>query len=383
MDIKGFFKDARRKGPSKGTSAPVESFVEVPAPASEPEIDPAEANLVQAAMGLNFKCGICHKPHKSSHREKVKGLAKCVGKILKDFGEKQYGKGQRYGDKDVSNGLGVRFLPDPETADTMVFTFKQYNAFTRVIPTSSAVEALYPTLKKRFATLNGRLNEVFGREIIEEISLKEALGAPHTLPYLRAREKSFKERATEEFAQIKKDQEAFDPETWELARNWRKLTPEKFKVGEMERGYATGSGHVAKWFKNATPSVEPIQRVKINGKEHGADTILSWFFTMSGDPVWDTNYTGSSAKVLYDVGTVDGFPAISWALVGSKDEGGNRRTVHKGSNIMHFVTLWSGKMFLNMFGRREEFSLSYFSGNRKRYVSVSLESESFVADKAD
>lgn len=383
MDIKGFFKDARRRGPSKGTSAPVESLVEVPAPASEPEIDPAEANLVQAAMGFSFKCGICHKSHKSSHREKVKGLAKCVGKILKDFGEKQYVKGQRYGDKDSSNGMGVRFLPDPATADTMVFTFKRYNAFTHVIPTSSVVDALYPNLKKRFAALNERLNEVFGREVIEEISLKEALGAPYTLPYLRAREKSFKERATAEFAQIAKDQKAFDPETFVLAQEWRLLKPERFKVGVVKRGYGTGSGSVSKWFRNAVPLVEPIKTVEINGRDHGADTVLGWFDTMSGHPVWDSNHAGSCAKVLLDVGLVGGLPAISWALVGAKDEGGNKRTVNKGSTILNFVSLWNGKMFLNMNGWSEELLLSYFGSNRRRYVIVSPEPECAVVDKAD
>jgi len=378
MDIKGFFKDARRRGLPKGTSRPVDALVEVPAPTSE--IDDTEKNLVQAAMGFSFKCGVCRKPHKSSHREKVKGLAVCVGKVLREFGQKN---GKRYGNNETHYGFGVLFLPDPETADTMVFTYKRYNAFSAVHPASSAVDILYPILKKRFDTFSERLNDTFSREIIEELSIKEALGAPHTIQYIRARQEAFRKRALAEYAQVEESQKASDPETFALARDWRKLKPEKFKVGKMERGYGYGAGRLYKFFKNALPAVEPIKTVEINRTEQGADTVLSWFNRMGGSMVWNANGAGSSTTVLYDVGSVDGFPAISWGLIGAKDEGGAKRPNYKGSTVLNFISLWNGNMFLNANGWSEEFLLSYFTDNRRRYVSVSPEKDSPVVEQAD
>lgn len=378
MDIKAFFKDARRRGLPKGTSRPDS--------APSPEIDDKEKNLVQAAMGFSFKCGVCGKEHKSSHREKVKGLAICVGKIVKEFGEadkvwrnKRYGK--TYGDREPSSGLGVRFLPDPATADTIVFTFKKYNAFSAVRPGGGAFSALYPKTVKKFDEFSKRLDQVFNREVIEEISLKEALGAPSTIHYLRARQTAFRERAEAEFQKIKADQEAADPEMFALARDWKKNKPERFKIGEVHRGY-NDEYNIKKWYKGSMPSEEPIHKIEINGHDHSGYEVLGWFDRLTGHPVWDSNNAPSTVTVLFDVGLVDGFPAISWGLITAKDEGGRSRTAYKASTLLNFVTLWSGKMFLNMDGRGESFSLKSF-GEKKFLVPVSPERGSLVLDSAE
>lgn len=380
MDIRAFFKDARRRGLPKGTSRPGSA----PAPTSE--IEANEANLVHAAMGFSFKCGICGKEHKSSHREKVKGLGLCIAKIVKKFGDsekvwrnKRYGV--VYGNKETSSGLGVRFLPDPATADTIVFTFKKYNAFSSMRPGGGAFSALYPKTVKRFDEFSKRLDQVFNREIIEEISLKEALGAPSTVNYLQARQASFRERAEAEFAKIKTDQEAADPAMFALARDWKKNKPERFKVGKVQRGYESDY-NIKKWFKGSRPFVEPIHHIEINGTDHSGHEILGWFDRLSGNPVWDSNSAPSIVTVLFDVGLIEGFPAISWGLITAKDEGGRRRTAYKASTLLNFVTLWNGKMFLNMAGRDEGFTLKNFVES-KYLVPVNPERGSLSLDSAE
>jgi hypothetical protein len=375
--IDEFFSDVRRRAPAK------RALHKGPTPE---RMDSVEENLVHATMGFGFKCGICGKKHKSSHREKVKGLAICIGKIVKEFGdsEKVWRKkryGTTYGNKESSSGLGVRFLPEPATADTIVFTFRQYNAFSAVRPRSGAFSALYPKTVKKFDEFSKRLDEIFNREVIEEISLKEALGAPSTIHYLRARQTAFRERALAEFAKIKADQEAADPAMFALARDWKKGKPERFKIGKIERGYGD-KYKIKKWFNGSGPSAEPIHEIEINGTNHGGYEILGWFDRISGHPVWDSNNAQSTVTVLFDMGLVEGFPAISWGIITAKDEGGAKRTAYKASTLLNFVTLWNGKMYLNMDGRNESFSLKSFENN-KYLVPVSPERGSLVLDSAE
>jgi len=377
MSIKDFFKDARRKGPVKRTPALVENSASV----TEPEINETEKNLLHASMGFRFKCGVCQKTHKSSIRERVKSLSVCVGKIMRQFGgtgsvwkNNRYVKS--YGNREASNGLGVRFLPDPETADTMAFTYRMSNALAGVRPTHGAFPIMHPKLSKRFDELSKRLDEVLNREIIEELSLKEALGAPNSFDYIRARRDVFQKRAEADFERIKKEQEAFDPEAFQVARDWKKLKPEKWKIGEIIRG----KSDLEKWFKRRTPYTEPVKYAKINGGDHYDEAILGWFDTMSGHPVWDTNSAGSVIKVLFDVGTVEGFPAISWGLVTAREKPTRHHTEYKGSTIINFVSLWNGKMFMNM--GAGSYLLKVLS-DRNTLVGMSPERGSVVVDKGE
>ena len=378
MDLRDFFKGARRRGPVTGDLALV-------APrAADSKVNATEENLFSASVGFAFKCGVCGKEHKSSLLSKVQSIKFCIKRIVKRFGEKcnvrrakRYVSG--YGNSEPSYGHGVKFLPDPDTAETIQFTFKAANAFSTVKPTSRAFTTLHPVLSKRFDEFDQRLNDLLGREYIEDVSVKEALGAPSTMKFIEARQEAFKKRAEAEAERLRLEQEALDPEVYALAREWKTRKPEKFKLGEIERGH----GELKEWFQKRAPDSEPIRRLKLNGKPHDADTIMGWFKTLNASPVWDAYRTGNVEKVLFDVGLVNKFPAISWGMVGSREfPRKHHRREYKGLTVLNFVTLWNGKTFLNMGGRDGDFTLDAAFDRRSKVEVVPVD-DAQVVEKSD
>lgn len=378
MDLRDFFKGARRRGPVTGdhaTAAPS-------APGAK--VNATEENLFSASVGFAFKCGVCEKLHKSSLLEKVQSIKFCIKRIVKTFGEKgnvrrakRYVQG--YGNSEPTYGHGVKFLPNPDAAETVQFTFKAANAFSTVKPTSKAFTTLHPALSKRFDEFDQRLNDLLGREYVEDVSVKEALGAPNTMKYIRARQDAFKKRVEAEAERLRLEQEALDPEVYALARDWRSRKPERFKLGEVERGH----GELKEWFQKRAPDSEPIRRLKLNGKPHDADTIMGWFKTLNAGPVWDAFRTGTVERVLFDVGLVNGFPAISWGMVGSREfPRKHHRREYKGLTVLNFVSLWNGKTFLNMAGRDGNFSLGS-SLDRRSMVEIIPFEDSYMVEKSD
>lgn len=352
------------------------------------EVGSEEQNLVHATMGFRFKCGVCKKVHKSSILEKVKSLKSCIAAVVKGFGEKHstYGKGnrrvQRHGNRESSTGAGVRFLPNPETADTIAFTYRAPNVFRSHLPGNGLFRIMCPKTYQRFTDFAERLDQVLNREVVEELSLREALGAPDTMDYIQARQKGFKERAEQEMAQLQADQEAHDPEMFKLAKDWRKIKPEKFKLGKRTEG----NSELVGWFQKKGPSsVQIINTVEINRVPQESDTIIGWFRTVGGHPVWNTNCAQSTMKLLFDIGLVNGFPAISWGLVHVRDMGRSRRSSYrrkKGSDILNFVSLWDGTVMLNMDGAQEDFELERAIGSEK-LVTLSPAKDSLVVDECE
>ena len=166
------------------------------------------------------------------------------------------------------------------------------------------------------------------------------------------------------------------------AANWRKTKPEKFKLGKRTEGNSDLNG----WFQKKGPeSVQIIRTVEINKVPQESDSIISWFTTVSGNPVWNTNAAQSTMKVLFDIGLVNGFPAISWGLVHVRDMGrarrsGNRRK--KGSDILNFVSLWDGTVMLNMSGATEDFELGRVIDSNSLAI-VSPAKDSLVMDECE
>lgn len=384
MDIRDFFKGARRRGPNPDRVGDLALVAPSAAGAAREKVNATEENLFSASVGFAFKCGVCGKAHKSSLLEKVQSLKLCIKRVVKRFGGPvQVYRNKRYvkshGDIEPSYGHGVKFLPEPEVAETIRFSYKTANAFTSIRPTSLAFATMYPKLDARFTEFSNRLNAVLAREFVEEVSVKEALGAPSTIKYIENRQEAFKQRAEAEAERVRLEQEALDPEVYTLAREWHTRKPEKFRVGDIERGHS----ELKEWFQKRAPNVEPVRRVKINGKTLDSGTIIGWFNTLDAAPVWDAYRTGTAEKVLFDFGVVDGFPAISWGMVGCREfpRKHNRRE-YKGLTVLNFVTLWGGKTFMNVNGRHGEFSLRTAMQSRS-LVEIKAVDEEYLVAKSD
>lgn len=385
MSISDFFQGARRRGPR-----PAPALVVPAAPAASGEVDPRERNLFQSSMGLSFKCGVCDKQHRSSITEKVKGLSACIYRIMKAFGGKEHEKGNVrwvpvYGKNDInSTGISTEFLPKdtPEEAETVRFSYRQFNEFRDKVPSSSFFRAMCPAATKKMLAFSQRLDETLNRVIVEDIDFKEILGAPDSIAYLKARRSAFIERAKKEFEKLAEEQRAADPEMFRYAANWRDIRPEKFNVKTEESGFDSR----IKWHSRRSPLAEPIKELTLNRARFSADDVIGQFKTFGGGPFWTPLPCGSTRKVLFDLGLVNKYPAISWGLISARSMGNNKHREVKGyvaSGFVNFVTLWNGTSMINMRTRgSENFSLKSVVSEGSLFV-VDPGKESYLVDSPE
>lgn len=355
-DFLGEVKDRTKRGPVE--KAPIGEVPAGKAPDQE-AVTSEEYNTFQAAMGFGFKCGVCEKFHRASLGGQVKSAGLCIRAALIKVGAKASVRGTRryrtvVGDISVGPGAsipGIRILPSPESPEKMVLYHKTIHKFNHEVPTSEFLRVAYPKLAASFDEAVKRVEEVYSREITEEIDLKEVVGRPGTVYYLRARMTAFMKMAHEEVLKIEASRDPVDPELLGLMKNWRKIKPEKWSVGaEMANGWG-----VQKWFRGKSPSEngqtkEPIQTIKINGKPLHYDSVLQWFNRVSTNPVLGVNVPSSTSHhVLFDVGTYDGFPAISYGIVSVDTKYRPRKdNITKGVSLTAWVSTSDGRMWLNM-----------------------------------
>jgi len=344
--IQDFFKDARKRAQEKG-------------PVPESALPAEDSNILHAAMGFGFRCGVCKKRHTSSITKRVPSLMFCVNEIVRRFGAYQHvtrytAQNRRvtrkqWGSRDVVVGLGVRFIPSAEDPEALVFTYKEKNVLDAAMPDNRLFPVLYPKLHGKALDACERFRDVWNREIVEELSIREILAAPDSFGYVEARRDPFLRRALDEYERLKAEQAAAAGDLFEKIKKYRTLKPEKFIVTDPEHGHY----NIQSWFRKRAPG-SMIKRVTVNGDTFDYDRILMAFGVPESiggldRPAFTALKTDDAECALFDLGLVDGYPTVSWGIVQVQKKG---RHKYVAMTAVNFVSTWNGRHYLNVsFGR--------------------------------
>ncbi len=357
--IDEFFKDVRRRSPSKGTAQ--RGHV----------ADAVEDNLVHAQMGFGFKCGICGKRHGSAIVEKVSSVKACIQKLVVKYTD--LGKGQmktvlarsRHGtqfnrryyhpireNRSIEPGeVGYKFSPDPSTPDTLTLVYREKNPLNIVAPANKLLEAICPKFVARCTAETERFEQVFAREMIDDVSIREALGAPDTFEYVEARASALKVRAEKQLSELVSQHAEENKEFLSTVENWRTIKPERWSVKGRE--YLTRFKMPA-WMS----TVKPLERVTVNGKGiYEGDLVKSFHRIIAFEPVTVKKPSNYHRYVPLDIALVDGYPALSWASLNCRSYS-RRKDAGKVTNMSHYLSLWNGRVFMNRYIYRENFSVA-------------------------
>ena len=359
--IDEFFKDVRRRSPSKGTAQ------------KGPSADATEDNLVHAAMGFGFRCGICEKRHGSAIVEKVPSVKACIKKLVVHYTDRGRGAMKyvnarsRHGTKfqrqyyqpirenrSIEPGeVGYRFQPTTEAPDTLSLVYREKNPLQILAPDNKLFEIMCPKFVARCNSETERFEQVFAREMIDDVSIREALGAPDTKDYIAQRVEGLKVRAEKQLGELVAQHAEENAEFLALVKNWREIKPERWS---MKGGREYNADYKRpKWMSQG---LKPFTRCTVNGKElTGRDIIKSFKLIVVWEPIAHRTLAKHHRYVPIDLALVDGLPALSWACfnMSSYSQRKDKGTVASAS---HYLTLWSGKTFMNRKLYHENFSVA-------------------------
>lgn len=372
--IDDFFKDVRRRSPSKGTAKPHVS-------------DAVEDNLVHAQMGFGFKCGICGKRHGSAIVEKVSSVKSCIQKLVVKFTDR--GRGQmknvlatsRHGNqfsrryyqpirenRSIEPGeVGYRFTPSPDAPDTISIVYREKNPLTVAVPDNKLFERICPKFVARCASETERFEQVFAREMIDDVSIREALGAPDTFEYIEQRAEGLKVRAEKQLGELVSRHAEENKEFLATVENWRTIKPEKWSVkGAREK---LVNFKYPKWMPDG---MKPLLSMTVCGKSMTSrDICRSFNRIVALEPILPRKTAKYHRYAALDMALIEGYPALSWVCLNmsSYSERKDKGTVGSAS---HYLSLWNGHVYLNRKLYHEHFSVADAWANLKEdFIEVS------------
>lgn len=347
--IQDFFRDVRRRSPSKG------------APRKGLSIESAEDdNLIHATMGFGFRCGVCGTNHSSAFTEKVQSLKACIQKLVVQYtdlgkGQMKYVKSRsrrgrafqrRYHqpireDRGFGQGeVGYKFGPSPEAPDTLSLIYRDKNPLKVSAPNNSLLNAICPRFVARCGEEETKFEDVFAREMKDDVSIREALGSPDTFKYVEARAASLKERAELELAQVAEAHREENKEFLETIQNWRTVKPEKWSY--KPKDFLTRF-KVPKFMEG----LKFVEYAVVAGKNmHESEIMKSFKRVTARSPLLVRGQIKYHRYVVLDVGLVEGFPALSWATLNMSSYA-ERKDTGKVAHMTHFLSFWDGRTFLN------------------------------------
>lgn len=324
-----------------------------PAPVPEAKVpgkvSTEEENFFRAASGLRFKCGVCSRTHKTSNADFLKTLKKCVLEVTRAFGSKtarghwgskRHSTTYTYENKSNSDGLGFKFLPNAQAPEVVALTYRKPMPFASAFTVTPVMSAAYPRFVARWKKDRESLLNVHGRELIEEVSIREALGAPRTVTFIAVRGDAFVERAVRDYDRVIKEAEREAAPILERCRSIVRHKPEKWEVTKVHNDSDKWAGRLG--------HPETVESLDLNGHDLDAGDILGSFTTISDcDPTWVGLAGTAQAKRLIGLGLVNGLPAISWGMLKRKST-----ATHKYQNtaMVYFLSTWDGKMYLDLNG---------------------------------
>lgn len=358
--IDEFFKDVRRRSPSKGTAK------------SGPVVDATEDNMVHAAMGFGFKCGVCKSRHGSAFTDKVKSLKGCIQKFVVAYTDR--GRGQmsmvnarsRHGtqfqrryykpvreNRTIEPGeVGYKFGPDTSEPDTLTLIYREKNPLQIAVPDNKLFERMCPKFVARCNAETERFDQVFAREMIDDVSIREALGAPDSFEYVAARAEALKVRAEKQLSELVGQHAEENKEFFATLENWRTIKPERWSLKGAREKFTRFK--FPKWLSGITP----LESVTVCGRSMDeADIIKSFNRIVVFEPLTHKTTAKYHRYVPLDIALVEGFPALSWVALNMSSYS-RRKDKGTVATASHYLSLWSGKVFMNRYIYREHFSVA-------------------------
>lgn len=282
-----------------------------------------EANSFNATIGLEFKCGVCMKLHRSSSPSAIAKTRACISKLKKKLRNELY---------------TTEWSDDNES---IIFSDQIDNHVEKIIPGNAVFVATHKKFVGSLEPICNRINELFVRDITKTIQSREALATENPSEYVMNQRRDFKDFFRKENNKSKDEQYKFIGSLHEDLKNWVTIRPEKMKVKITHKNHAF----------SRSSSVQAIGHITVNDDVIYHTEIARSFATVRiSDAIWNSNHKDDVFSYVIDVGLwSDGFPAMLWT---TRTVHGYNSNARSRSERMKRAKVVSGIMLFSTWDRR-------------------------------